>query len=262
MITAIAMPHWAYTRTLPLFTDPFFDNADFGRYKKPVQYGLWKVCGNGQCTTIKSDDSCSVGSLAIYPCDTFNGLRGMAMLAVLSLFFFLLCQFSEFVIIARSSRAAAGAKVTSPRAARIASVFFGLVTIILGFLATIVGVNFFDVRTGEYAYSFWLFLTAWLLIVISTAISARPLLSDVHESAGVVANLLAAVLFIIAAGSSQMVRHDSQGSLTVSRRMDSIGQFWICVKETGQGTLHRGCVFNLSLPLLLPFFHTDRFGND
>src|SRR5690242_523142 len=24
MVTSIAMPHWAYIRTLPLFTDPFF----------------------------------------------------------------------------------------------------------------------------------------------------------------------------------------------------------------------------------------------
>jgi hypothetical protein len=33
-----------------------------------------------------------------------------------------------------------------------------------------------------------------------------------------------------------MVRSDSAGSLAVSRRTDTIGQFWICSKETGQGS--------------------------
>lgn len=91
-ITAITMPHWVYLNKLPAFADQFTSyNPDL----KPVQYGLWKICFDGQsCATISSDNDCTVGDglPALSDCANYNGIRGAVLISSLCTFIYLFCQ--------------------------------------------------------------------------------------------------------------------------------------------------------------------------
>jgi hypothetical protein len=91
------------------------------------------------------------------------------------------------------------------------------VIVFWGLIATALAVQYFDVLPTEYALSFWLFLVAWVLIVITMFIYLGPLWSRNRWSELLQYWLTAAalILLVLSATIHEFTRRDYDASYVV-----------------------------------------------
>jgi hypothetical protein len=74
---------------------------------------------------------------------------------------------------------------------------FGIFTFIFATIAIALHRYYFDLYSRDYGQSFYLFLTAYLLVFIFTIMSMRNYYSDRHQALGAIVTLIAFIFFII-----------------------------------------------------------------
>lgn len=223
-VTAVSTTQWTViqSRDLPLFAD------GWTRGRIPAQYGLWRMCLNFQCYDIETSTTCGVdfGLLPDYrDCHKFNAIRAFALLATIFGFFWFIFQYCAArglslrirdaeADIVRSRNAAANQGIivkvpeTVPENTPWLAVTFGILTFIFATIAIAVHRSYYDLYSRDYGQSFYLFLTAFLLVFIFTIMSMRNYYSDRHQALGALVTTIAFIFFIIATVDPHFYRID------------------------------------------------------
>lgn len=218
-ITAISSPDWVYVRERALHRDQYYNaGSQYAVNRRSTQYGLWRVCFNiDQCASISSDRDCGIETLVssgvltpLRDCRMYNGFRAAAVLTTLLTLCFVICQWITYCIHSRKQHH----RNMGSNIVRYFGVFFAVLAFVWGIITIALCHRYFDALPSEYALSFWLFLTAWLIVFFVHIAWARPFVHHRAWSRSLQAllTLLALICFILAVAYPSFARHDYDSS--------------------------------------------------